>query len=408
MALDTILKNRLRSALTILGVVIGVMTVIVISSVITGLNRAVTDEVSELGSNLIWAFRLDVITFARPTAEQLNRKELTLEDAEAMEDLPHVKAVSAGIRYFMPRLGVGTYAVKYNGRKATDTILEGDTASVKDVYDLSLKEGRYFTDGDDEYRRKVIVIGYDTADALFGNDTAIGKELNIEGELFDVIGVAEKRSSGLHGGKNPEDNIVYFPLRTFRTLHPELKDHWISVLVDSHDHVEAVKDEMRDLLRRRRKVRFNEPDNFSIFTPDAISSLWNQITGGLFLFMFAVSSVGLIVGGVGVMNIMLVSVTERTREIGIRKAVGATKLNIMAQFTIEAIVLCAVGGCLGILLGGTITYILHAGLPSLKATMTGFWTILSFCVACSIGLVFGIYPAWKAANLHPIEALRYE
>ncbi len=408
MAIDTIVKNRLRSALTILGVVIGVMTVIVISSVITGLNQAISQQVSELGSNVVWAFRLDVITFARPTTEQLNRKELTFEDAEAMQDLPHVKAVSAGIRYFMPRVGVGTYAVKYKGKKATDTILEGDTSSVKDVYDLAMKEGRYFTDGDDEYRRKVIVLGFDTADTLFGNDTALGKELNIEGELFDVVGVVEKRTSGLSSGKNPEDNIVYFPLRTFRTLHPELKDHWITVLADSHDHIEAVKDEMRDLLRRRRKVRFNDPDNFAIFTPDAISSLWNQITGGLFLFMFAVSSVGLIVGGVGVMNIMLVSVTERTREIGIRKAVGATKLNIMAQFTIEAMVLCAVGGCLGILIGGVLTYLLHAGLPSLRATMSSFWTVLSFCVAVGIGLVFGIYPAWKAANLNPIEALRYE
>src|SRR5579872_1932492 len=223
MAIDTIVKNRLRSALTILGVVIGVMTVIVISSVITGLNQAISQQVSELGSNVVWAFRLDVITFARPTTEQLNRKELTFEDAEAMQDLPHVKAVSAGIRYFMPRVGVGTYAVKYKGKKATDTILEGDTSSVKDVYDLAMKEGRYFTDGDDEYRRKVIVLGFDTADTLFGNDTALGKELNIEGELFDVVGVVEKRTSGLSSGKNPEDNIVYFPLRTFRTLHPELK-----------------------------------------------------------------------------------------------------------------------------------------------------------------------------------------
>ena len=408
MAIETLTKNRLRSSLTILGVVIGVTTVIVISSVITGLNQTISDQVASLGPNVVWAFRLDVVSFSRPTAEQLNRKELSREDAEAMADLRYVKAVCAGIRVFLPRFGTGAYSVKYNGKKTTDTILEGDTASARDVYDLKMKEGRWFTDNDDEYRRKIVVIGYDTSDSLFGADTAIGKLINIEGELFEIVGVADKRKAGLGSGKNPDDNIAYMPLRTFRGLHPELKDHWVSVLVDSHDHVPAVKDEMRELLRRRRKVPFNKADNFAIFTPDAISDLWNQITGGLFIFMFAVSSVGLIVGGVGVMNIMLVAVTERTREIGVRKAVGATKRNIMTQFTIEAIVLCAVGGCLGILLGGVFTLILHASLPSLHATMSTFWTITSFGVACTIGLVFGIYPAWKAANLNPIDALRYE
>jgi putative ABC transport system permease protein len=404
MALDTLRTNKLRSGLTILGIVIGVMTVIIISSVVNGLNNNVSSLVESLGTNVIWVFRFPVIG-VRQTTEMLSRKQLTYDDAMAMKELPHVVAVTPGLQY-RDKSGVeGTVAVKYGTKKLEGTTLEGDTASVKDVYDLDVKDGRFFSDGDVERSANVVVIGNDTADELFGTTSAIGKDVTIAGMVFTVVGVMDKQKQAFGGGKNPDDNKAFFPVTTFHKIHPEILDYWISLKFDDQKNKQLVQDELQELLRRRRKVANEKPDNFAIFGTDSLTRLWDQITFGLFGLMLSLSAVGLLVGGVGVMNIMLVSVTERTREIGVRKAIGASKQTILTQFTLEAITLCAVGGFIGVIFGSAVALAVRLVFPSL---LSPIWMAVAFISSCGIGLVFGIYPAWKAASLNPIDALRYE
>jgi putative ABC transport system permease protein len=407
MAFETLRTNKLRSGLTVLGIVIGVTTVITMSSVINGLNNRVTDWVSSLGSNVFWVFHMPVIG-VRPTMEQLARKKLTFDDVVALRALPHVVAADGGHQHVKAQFRVGDVAVKYNGKKVAGTILSGSTVQVADVMDLTFIQGRMFTDDEDQRASHVVVLGHDTWEELFGDQPAVGKEVNIETGLYTVIGVLDKRKQPFGGGKNPNDNAVFFPLNTFQNLHPEDKDMWVSVKYDDPKNKALVEEEIREMLRIRRKVKVQADDDFEIFGPDSLSKLWDQLTGGLVLFMIAVSSVGLMVGGVGVMNIMLVAVTERTREIGIRKAIGATKRTILTQFTTEAVTLCAVGGVIGIALGAVLTWIVYLLPIGLPATLSTMWVLIGFGVSCGIGLLFGIYPAWKAANLDPIEALRYE
>ncbi|TCK72631.1 ABC transporter permease [Acidipila rosea] len=408
MAMETLRGNKLRSGLTILGVVIGVATVIAISSIINGVNNKFQTFVDSLGTNVIWVFHMPVIN-VRPTAAMLARKKLTFDDADAIRKLPHVVAVDPSQQYQDFALGVGSVAVKYGSKKIQHTTLQGDSPSYSKVQDVELREGRVFNQMDEDRAADVVVLGYDTADTLFGNTDPLGKEVEINGDLFTVIGVLGKAKQPFGSGKNPQDNIAIFPLVTFRKIHREVQDVWISVKYDDPANKSIVEEEIRSLLRARRRVRVEQPDNFAIFSPDSISRLWSQITSGLVIFMIAVSSVGLMVGGVGVMNIMLVSVTERTKEIGVRKAIGATKRNIMVQFTVEAITLCALGGVLGITTGALITLAVRLAMgAALPASMSTLWAVIGFTVSLAIGLVFGIYPAWKAANLDPIEALRYE
>src|ERR1035441_7183938 len=406
MALDTLRVNKLRSGLTILGIVIGVTTVITISSIISGLNNRVNDWVSSLGSNVFWVFHMPVIG-VRPTTEMINRKKLNLDDVLALRKLPHVVAADGGFQH-VGQFRVGAVSVKYEGKKIAGSMLQGSTAEVSQVTDLNFLQGRLFTDQEDQRASHVCVLGHDTWETLFGDSNAIGKEVNVETGMYTVIGVLQKQKQPFGGGKNQADNMVYFPMGTFHNLHPEDKDMWVSVKYDDPKNKALVEEEIRELLRVRRRVPVEKPDNFEIFGPDSLSKLWGQLTGGLVLFMIAVSSVGLMVGGVGVMNIMLVSVTERTREIGVRKAIGATKRTLLTQFTTEAVTLCAVGGIIGVSVGAVLTWIVYFLPIGLPATLSTTWVLIGFGVSCAIGLLFGIYPAWKAANLDPIEALRYE
>ena len=407
LALDTLRSNKLRSGLTILGISIGISTVILISSAINGLNTNINDFINSLGTNDLWVYRF--VPFGkRPTTEELNRKQLTYDDAIAMRSLPHVVAVNPELTDQNFQVGLGTVSLKHGKYSVFNSILTGGTTAVTKTNNVNLLEGRMWTEAEEERNANVVVLGHDSAEDLFPHEDPIGQDVQCGGDVFTVIGVLDKQPQAFGNGRNTQDNSANFPLGTFQRIHPEILDYWIVVAYDNQANKDLVTEEIRELLRIRRKIRVQQDDNFAIFSPDSLTRLWNQLTGGLFLFMVAVSSVGLMVGGVGVMNIMLVSVTERTREIGVRKAIGATRKNILTQFTVEAVALCAVGGLIGIVAGGIFTLILHFAVTFLHATLSLLWVLISFSVSCAIGLVFGIYPAWKASDLDPIEALRYE
>jgi putative ABC transport system permease protein len=407
LALDTLRKNKLRSGLTILGITIGIATVILISSAINGLNSNINNFVATLGTNNLWIFQFEPFGH-RPTTEELNRKRMTEDDGIAMRALPHIVAVDPELTSQNFQTGIGSVGLKHGTHKIENTIIYGITTDVARVSDLHLTEGRIMTETEAESGANVTVLGSDAAADLFPGEDPIGKDVECRGDIFTVIGVLDNRPQPFGSGRNTADNAAYMSIKAFHKVHPEVLDYWIVAKYDDQKNKDIVTEEVRELLRVRRKLHANQDDNFAIFGPDSLTRLWNQLTGTLFIFMIAVSSIGLMVGGVGVMNIMLVSVTERTREIGVRKAIGATRRDILLQFTVEAVFLCMVGGTLGILFGSLLTLILHFAVGFLHAALSPMWVAIAFIVSCIIGLVFGIYPAWKASTLDPIEALRYE
>jgi putative ABC transport system permease protein len=409
LALDTLRKNSLRSALTILGIVIGITTVITVTAVINGLNDNVLGGIRELGSDTIIAYRFPWASLSRPPSEWFTRKELQPEWADEIAKLPHIKAASASMRIFQPMFGSGTEDVRRGANRAKSVILQGNEPSIGEIFDLKIESGRFFNETDAEHRAPVVLLGYDTVRTLFPESpsNSIGQEVTIDGQLFTVIGTLQKQRQGISGGSNPEDNSAYMPVTTLRKLYPNQKDYVIFAKASDPNNVSESVDEMRDLLRRKRRLTSDKPDDFAIFTPDYFLELWKKISSLIFILMFAVASVGLIVGGIGVMNIMLVSVTERTREIGVRKAIGAKRNNILVQFLIEAVTLSAIGGVIGVTFGSGISLLLHYG-AHFPATLSFFWIITALVLCALIGIVFGVYPAWKAARLDPVEALRYE
>ncbi|HEV2385691.1 MAG TPA: ABC transporter permease [Candidatus Acidoferrales bacterium] len=410
LAFDTLRRNPLRSFLTVLGIVIGVATVIAVSAVVNGLNTRIVGSVESLGSNVILCYRFQWASLGRPPSDWMNRPELRAEWSDDIAKLPHVLAAGPGLRIFQPQFGTGTSTLRHAGRETENVILEGDSPSYQDIWNVDLARGRWFNETDEEHHRLVVVLGRDAAQTLFPNpgENPVGQEVSLQGHVFTVIGVAAPSKQISFGGSNPEDNRAAMPLSAMEKLYPANRDFVLFAKADSAANVAQVVDEIRDLLRRERRLLPSQPDNFAVFTLDVFIDLWKQLTVALFGAMFAVGSVALMVGGIGVMNIMLVSVTERTHEIGLRKAVGATRRNILAQFLAESAALSTLGGAIGVLLGAGLGLSLRLAFPSLPARISLFWVVLGLVVSGFVGIFFGVYPAWKAARLDPVAALRYE
>lgn len=409
MALDTLWQHKLRSFLTILGVVIGTMTVIVIAAFVSGIDARVSKEIESFGTNSIYAYRFDPGFNFNPSAEERMRKPLSYEDALAIQaECPSVTHVAPFMSPVDFTAGPFTERVNVRHREIemTNATVQGTLPAYFRMGVTTIAEGRYFTDEENARRVDVVVIGRDVANVLFPFTGALDREIMIDGRNYRVIGILAERETFLVGAEDPnnENKAVYMPYLTLWKLYPDVKDNFIMAQAQPGQMKQAVE-EVRELLRRRRKVPSDKPDNFGLQTSDQILDQFAAITGGVFALMVAISSVGLLIGGIGVMNIMLVSVTERTKEIGIRKAIGARRRDIIIQFLIEAATLTGLGGVLGIIIGSIIALLIQTIMP----TYIPLWApVVGFGVSVTLGVGFGLWPAWKAARLNPIEALRYE
>jgi putative ABC transport system permease protein len=403
-----LMAHKLRSALTIIGIVIGVTTVISMVSIIEGFNNNVIENFKAFGATLVQFQKFDV-QFG-PGNRDPNarlRKNLTYEDAIALKALaPSMLAVSPE-RYWFTVNGQAAPDVIYKGQAATPDTVVGVTEDYPIANNHFVGEGRFITAGDALHSSPVVVIGHGIADALFPRSDPIGKEVTLTGRKYTVVGVMEKAGSTFF---ESTDSHTYLPITTFDAHYPWIKKDVgvnIATVPRRPEWVDRITEEGTQILRTRRHVPFNKPNDFGIMTPDKLIGNFKAVTGGITLAMIFISSIALVVGGVGVMNIMLVSVTERTREIGLRKAIGAVRRDIVTQFLIEAMTLSAIGGVIGVGVGLGIALVVRKVSP--LATATPLWSILvGLIVSISIGLFFGIYPAMKAAKLDPIEALRYE
>ncbi|MGI8640029.1 MAG: ABC transporter permease [Pyrinomonadaceae bacterium] len=408
MAFDSIYAHKFRSFLTILGIVVGVMTAIVVASILTGMRQSIVSIVEEYGTNNIYAFHLST-GFGQRNREERSRKPLTSEDADAIfaqsTAVEDIAAVAPSIGSWND--GFDDNMV-YEGRNYRWALTDGVTPNYAQLTNLVLRQGRFITEADDYQRRKVLVIGVNAVEALFPTeqDDVIGKIIRMNGTTWEIIGVIEKRKAGFFG-ENEEDRKIFMPFRTAQKAAPQ-RDAVLHVIQAKQGQLNDAVQEIEGILRQRRNVKYGEPNNFDIKTADNFIAQFDGITGMVGLIAIAISSLGLLVGGIGVMNIMLVSVTERTKEIGIRKAIGATKGAIVLQFLLEAMVLTFFGGLLGVTLAVGISKLIMFFVPSLPASIP-LWAVISgLTVSVGVGLIFGVLPARKASRLDPIECLRYE
>jgi len=405
LALATLRENKIRSFLTVLGVIIGTGTIIAVGSILTGLDGAVTGVIRSFGTNTAIVFKMQLgPNFGGRTAEERNRKPLTYENAVAIaERCPSVEHVSP---YLMP--GGNNFMsftrARYKGNDYLGPQMGGTDDGYLNSGQAEMKVGRFYTETENLHHMPVAVIGEDLYKALFGAEDPIGKKITVSGAELEVIGVMNRPAASIPG---QDDSRVLVPYFTMHKLFPTAQENML-VVAAKPGQLAAAIDEMRAVLRQQRHVPLSAPDNFVVSTADQMVEDFRSVTAMVTIVMVVLSSIGLLVGGIGVMNIMLVSVTERTREIGVRKAIGARRSDIIAQFLTEAVVLTGLGGIAGMMVGYTISLASHLAFPNLPTTVPLWAAGLGIVVSVGIGLFFGIWPASKAARLDPVEALRYE
>jgi ABC-type antimicrobial peptide transport system permease subunit len=407
MAFATIRSTKLRSFLTIFGVIIGVITVMLIASIISGIDTALKKEVESFGTRSIFLYKFEIgVRTSQPSREERMRKPLTIDDAEAISNLSTIELAIPFLDISNNFFGQKIMVTGKNGKSSSAVQLNGTLPDIEKSGTEILIDGRWFTQSESDNKADVCLIGDTVRDSYFPFENPVGQTLEIGGREFRIIGLLQKREQlfGGGGGNNDQSNVVYMPMGSALRLKPFADDLFI-LAVAREGKLEEAKDQVQDLLRVRRKVPFEEANNFSMATAESIIDQFQSITLYARAAMIVISSVGLMIGGIGVMNIMLVSVTERTREIGIRKAIGAKQSDILMQFLIEAATLTGFGGLIGLLIGWGLTLLISLVFPS----YVPLWApIAGFLASIGIGLIFGMFPAWKAARLDPIESLRYE